>query len=341
MPRTTPQRALRRPLAALVPLLLLVVAGCSASASEPAEPAAPGASGTAGAAFPVTLEHQFGTTTIPAAPQRVVTVGFNEQDYALAFGVEPVGVREFLGYDAPDRPWAPEGVRGEEIPTLGSQDLEFEKIAGLAPDLILGINSYIDQAAYDKLAAIAPTVAQAGDVAPGATTWQDQTLTTGKALGRDADARALVDRTQQAFTDAVAANPSFAGRSAGFALGSSDSGTYSLGADDYRTGWLTELGFTVPEKGGEVSFERLDVLDADVLLVEGFEQKTLDNKLFAALPAVQEGRLVDLGQFDQDFAAALGFNSPLSIPFMLDTAVPRLAAATDGDPATTPEPYTG
>ncbi|GAA1834420.1 iron-siderophore ABC transporter substrate-binding protein [Microlunatus capsulatus] len=340
MPRTTPLRALRRPLAALVPLLLLVVAGCSSSTPEAAEPAA-SASGAADAAFPVTLEHQFGSTTIPAAPQRVVTVGFNEQDYALAFGVEPVGVREFLGYDAPNRPWAPEGVRGKDIPTLGSQDLEFEKIAGLAPDLILGINSYIDQAAYDKLAAIAPTVAQSADVAPGATTWQDQTLTTGKALGRDADAQALVERTEKAFTDAVAANASFAGKSAGFALGSSDAGTYSLGADDYRTGWLTELGFTVPEKGGEVSFERLDVLDADVLLVEGFEQKALDNKLFAALPAVQDGRLVNLGQFDQDFAAALGFNSPLSIPFLLDIAVPRLAAATDGDASTTPEAYTG
>jgi iron complex transport system substrate-binding protein len=339
MPRPTALMALRRPLAALVPLLLLVVtAACSASGTEPAEPAA---SGSADAAFPVTIEHQFGTATIPAAPQRVVTIGFNEQDYLLAFGIEPVGVREFLGYDAPNRPWAPEGVRGKDIPTVGSQDLEFEKIAGLAPDLILGVNSYIDQAAYDKLNAIAPTVAQSGDVAPGATTWQDQTLVTGKALGRDAEAQALVERTQQAFTDAVAANPSFDGKSAAFALGSSDSGTFSLGADDYRTGWLTELGFTVPEKSGEVSFERLDVLDADVLLVEGFEQKALDNKLFAALPVVEEGRMVDLGAFDQDFAAALGFNSPLSIPFMLDTALPRLAAATDGDPATTPEPYDG
>ncbi len=339
MPRPTALTALRRPLAALVPLLLLVVtAGCSASDAEPAEPAA---SGSADAAFPVTIEHQFGTATIPAAPQRVLTIGFNEQDYTLAFGVEPVGVREFLGYDAPNRPWAPEGVRGKDIPTVGSQDLEFEKIAGLAPDLILGVNSYIDQSAYDKLSAIAPTVAQSGDVAPGATTWQDQTLVTGKALGRDAEAQALVERTQQLFTDAVAAHPSFAGKSAAFALGSSDSGTFSLGADDYRTGWLTELGFTVPEKGGEVSFERLDVLDADVLLVEGFEQKALDNKLFTALPVVEEGRLVDLGAFDQDFAAALGFNSPLSIPFMLETALPRLAAATDDDPATTPEPYAG
>ncbi|SDR81834.1 iron complex transport system substrate-binding protein [Friedmanniella luteola] len=337
MYRSMARVALRRPLAALVPLLLLVaMAGCSAADAEPVEPAASGSG-----AFPVTLEHQFGSTTIPAAPQRVVTVGFNEQDYALAFGVEPVGVREFLGYDAPDRPWAPDGVRGQDIPTLGSQDLEFEKIASLAPDLILGINSYIDQADYDKLAAIAPTVAQSGDVPLGATTWQDQTLTTGKALGRDADARALVERTQTAFTDAVAANPGFAGKSAAFALGSSDSGTFSLGADDYRTGWLAELGFTVPATSTEVSFERLDVLDADVLLVEGFEQKALDNKLFAALPVVEEGRLVQLGAFDQDFAAALGFNSPLSIPFLLDVAVPRLAAATDGDTSTTPEPYTG
>lgn len=339
--RPTALTALRRPLAALVPLLLLVVmAGCSASDTDTgtAEPAAPGsATGT----FPVTIEHQFGSTTIPAAPQRVLTVGFNEQDYALAFGVEPVGVREFLGYDAPNRPWAPEGVRGKDIPTVGSLDLEFEKIASLAPDLILGINSYIDDAAYEKLSAIAPTVAQSADVPLGATTWQDQTLITGKALGRDADAQALVERTQAAFTDAVAANPSFAGRSAAFGLGSTDSGTRSLGTDDYRTGWLTELGFTVPKASTDVSFERLDVLDADVLLVEGFEQKALDNKLFAALPVVEEGRLVQLGAFDQDFAAALGFNSPLSIPFMLETAVPRLAAATDGDPATTPEPYAG
>ncbi len=79
----------------------------------------------------------------------------------------------------------------------------------------------------------------------------------------------------------------------------------------------------------------------DVILAEGVETSALQNPVVRALPPVEEGRFVDLGAFDQDFAAALGFNSPLSIPFMLEVAVPRLAAATDGDPASTPEPYTG
>ena len=33
-------------------------------------------------------------------------------------------------------------------------------------------------------------------------------------------------------------------------------------------------------------------------------------------------------------SAALGFGSPLSLPFLLDEVVPALAAADDGDPAT-------
>lgn len=322
-------------------LLALTVTACNASASGPGESTAPSASSAA--AFPVTIEHMFGPTTIDAQPERVLTVGFNEQDFALAFDVVPVGVREFLGYDAPNRPWAPESVRGREIPTVGSNDLDFEKIASLDPDLILGINAYIDRAAYDKLAAIAPTVAQSADVADGGTSWQDQTLTTGKALGQDAKAQELVTRTTQLFEDATAANPTFAGKSAAFALGASAAGTYSLGTDDYRTGWLTELGFTVPAKSGEVSFEQLESVfgGVDVVVGEGIESTALQNPLTQALPPVKEGRFLDMGAFDQDFAAALGFNSPLSLPFVLEAAVPRLAAATDGDVATTPEPYTG
>ena len=35
-------------------------------------------------AFPVTIEHKFGSTTISEEPQRVVSIGFSEQDPLLA-----------------------------------------------------------------------------------------------------------------------------------------------------------------------------------------------------------------------------------------------------------------
>ncbi|HEX7094320.1 MAG TPA: hypothetical protein VF183_00455 [Acidimicrobiales bacterium] len=56
--------------------------------------------------------------------------------------------------------------------------------------------------------------------------------------------------------------------------------------------------------------------------------------MFNRLTVVRDGRTVFLGHFDGHFAAALGFGSPLSLPYALDIALPRLAAAADGDPAT-------
>ena len=283
-------------------------------------------------AYPVTIDTSFGSVEIEEAPKRVVTIGFNGQDFALALGVEPVGVREFLGYDAANRPWAPDSVRGEEIPTVGAEELDVEKVASLDPDLILGLNSYIDKQTYELLSDIAPTVAEPDNAAPN---WDVQTVTTGKALGLEEEAKKLVQETEQEFADAREDHPEFDGRSAAFALG----GNYSLGTDDYRAGWLTDLGFTMPEKGGEVSPEKLEVFDKDVLVAAGVEDDVAESDVFQSMDVVKENRVVDVGAFSDDFGGALGFNSPLSLPYVLEVAVPRLAAATDDDPSTEPAPY--
>src|SRR5262245_4842552 len=65
--------------------------------------AAPAAT-TAAAAFPVTIDHKYGSTTIPSEPQRVVSVGFVDQDTILALGVKPVGIRDWYG-DQPNAVW--------------------------------------------------------------------------------------------------------------------------------------------------------------------------------------------------------------------------------------------
>ncbi|UPK75023.1 iron-siderophore ABC transporter substrate-binding protein [Nocardioidaceae bacterium SCSIO 66511] len=321
---------LRRTATLIASVALFTTVGCGSDSSDSSESDSEPVGDAS--AYPVTIDTSFGAVEIEEPPERVVTIGFSDQDFALALGVEPVGVREFLGYDAPNRPWAPKSVQGKEIPTVGAEELNVEKVASLDPDLILGLNGYIDKATYELLAEFAPTVAETDAGAPD---WEEQTLLTGKALGVEAEAKDLVQQTKQAFADARDEHPEFEGKSAAFALG----GAYALGTDDYRSGWLTDLGFTVPKTGGEVSEEELGTFDADVLIAEGVEEDVAESELFQSLDVVKQNRMVDVGEFSDDFAGALGFNSPLSLPYVLEVAVPRLAAATDDDPSTKPAPY--
>jgi iron complex transport system substrate-binding protein len=325
----------RRPVHRLALLAVPAAVACGlAACGGPAEPAAETSS--ADGAWPVTIEHQFGTTEIPAEPERVVTVGFNDQDFVLALGVTPVGVRENLGeYDADERPWAQEQIDGAEFPTVGGEEIDVEAVAALHPDLIVGVYSFMDEATYDQLSGIAPTLAQTADYADGATPWQQQTLLTGQALGKDDEAQRLVDDVEGQFAQAVSDNPSFAGKTLAVDLTGVGSGHYALGRDDLRTQFFTDLGFTVPDTSTDVSQERLDVLDADVLAVNGYtEQDAAADALLSGLDVVAQGRTVLLGSYAGAVSAALGYGSPLSLPFLLDEVVPALAAAADGDPAT-------
>jgi len=91
------------------------------------------ATGTSGV-FPVTVEHKFGTTEIPEEPERVVTIGFSEQDPVLALGVKPVAVREWFGnHPYAVWPWALDelGDAEPQVLVMPYGELDFETIAAL------------------------------------------------------------------------------------------------------------------------------------------------------------------------------------------------------------------
>ena len=48
-------------------------------------------------AFPVTIKHKYGDTTIEKAPERVVCIGLTDQDALMALGVVPVGITYWFG----------------------------------------------------------------------------------------------------------------------------------------------------------------------------------------------------------------------------------------------------
>ncbi len=163
---------------------------------------------------------------------------------------------------------------------------------------------------------------------------------TGQALGVPDEAAALVEDVEAQIASAAEANPSFEGAVVPVDY-VYDGAHYVLEESDLRNRFFADLGLATPGTG-ELSPELVGELDRDALVVVGVqEQDALADPLFAALPLVREDRTLFLGDFTQDFSAALGFSSPLSIPFALDVAVPRLAQALDGDPATAVEPSTG
>lgn len=93
-----------------------------------------------------------------------------------------------------------------------ADDLEYERIAALDPDLIIGVNAGMEQASYDRLSRIAPTIAQPKGANDFFSPWDAQTLLVGEAVGKETEATALVAEVKEQFADAAAAHPDWAGK---------------------------------------------------------------------------------------------------------------------------------
>jgi iron complex transport system substrate-binding protein len=324
----------------------LLVLGCGSDA-DTATPAG-GASSAQTGAFPVTIEHKFGSTTVEQAPERVVVAGLREQDALLALGVVPVATTEWYGeHPGAIFPWAEEALGDAPRPEVldFTDGLEFERIAGLRPDLIVAVYSGLSQKDYDTLSKIAPTIAQPPGQVDWGSSWQDELLTVGRAVGKPEEAEKLRDEAQALLDRAAREHPEFEGQTA--ALASPYRGVWVYGPEDARSRLLTELGFTFPdalrdvggdEFGGQLSSEKLDLLDVGVLVWfadPGPAQKIRDNDVYRRLKVRTEGRDIFLPE-DGTLYEATSFISVLSIPLLVDELVPKLAAAADGDPATKP-----
>ncbi|BCJ51546.1 ABC transporter substrate-binding protein [Actinoplanes sp. NBRC 14428] len=311
---------------------LLAATTATACAADDDEPATPAASGAAAAAFPVTIEHKFGSTTIEKQPTRVVTVGWNDQDPVLALGVVPVSTREWFT-EYPAYPWVQSALGGQKISTF-SAEMNFEAIIKQQPDLILGIYETITKETYEKLSQIAPTVIQSSAYADEQTPWDVQTLTTGKALGKPAEAQALVDKVNAKIAEAKQANPQFAGKTLVVDFGPEKGQHWLIPAKDPRRALFDALGFAAQTEKDEISEERLDLLDRDVLFVNGATKKDmLTSPAFSRLKVVTEDRTL-YTSFSTPLGGALAYSGPNALLYALDVLVPQLKNATDGDKAT-------
>jgi iron complex transport system substrate-binding protein len=320
-----------------------LLAGCGSANSGGGEVAADTGTG-AGGTFPATVEHAFGNTEIKQAPKRVVSLGYTDDQAILAFGVKPVGmVDQYTNPpgQSPDIntqwPWLKANwgdTRPEVVMNNGDAAPNYEKVASLRPDLIIAVYSDIDQAAYDRLSKIAPTVGRTkAEKEPFSAPWQDNALQIAKALGKPDEAAKAIERIDGKVAEIRKANPEFATKTA-VAVSWYKNSIAPFTTTDVRGRLLTNLGFkgvTEIDKIADGKFyttlspERVDLVNVDRIFVIGdaADQQALKNfPLFANLSAVREGRVSYLLDSEGPaVGAAMSQSTVLSLPYAIDEIV--------------------
>ena len=262
------KRSFRSVLAPMAGLALgaSVLAGCSTGSTEATDAPDPETeSQVDDGAFPVTIEHAFGETTIEEEPTRVATLGWTDQDMALSLGVVPVGATKLTwgGNEGGSSDWFDAEVEelGAEAPVRydDADGAPVEEVAKLAPDLILATNSGITEKEYTKLSKIAPVVAYPD--APWITPWQDALDLVGQALGRSTLAAEVEAETQTVIDDAKKEYAGIQGKSLIFAyLTPTDLSTIGVySPQDPRVSLMNDFGL-VNAPVVEKSIERGAVL---------------------------------------------------------------------------------
>ncbi|QUW95886.1 MULTISPECIES: iron-siderophore ABC transporter substrate-binding protein [unclassified Streptomyces] len=343
--RTTRMKPWRRLAAVLSAAALGVglLAGCGSDSDDPADRAGGEAPAAAGA-FPVTVEHAFGTTKIEKAPERVVSVGYTDDQTVLAFGIKPVGMVDQYPNPAgrsPDIntqwPWVKDkwgDSKPEVVMKNGDTGPNYEKIAALRPDLIVAVYSEIDRAAYDKLSRIAPTVGRTkGEKEPFSAPWQDNALHIAKALGKAEEGEKMVADIQGKLDAAKQAHPEFAEQTAVVLSWYKDS-VAPFTSTDVRGRLVTGIGFKYQTEidkvaGGDfyttLSPERVDLVDVDRVFVinDKADQDALKKfELFTNLDAVKNGKVSYLLDSEGPaVGAAISQGTLLSMPYAVDELV--------------------
>lgn len=184
-----------------------------------------------------TLVHLHGATELTAQPQAVVAAGPGDGDAVLSLGVQPAAIVS-PGGDLPS--WEKQLVVAGDVRVL--PDAAPAAIGTAESDLIID-TADIDTAAYEALAALAPTITRPQGASDW--TWQGQLEWIGRILGRSEEAKSLLDTATAEQSETRAAHPAFDGKSIQVVL-VSDEGVSVAVAQSGAARYLQGLGFRYP-----------------------------------------------------------------------------------------------
>ncbi|UYP18642.1 ABC transporter substrate-binding protein [Rhodococcus sp. Z13] len=229
-----------------------------------------------------------------------------------------------------------------EVPVMlfvGEAMAYLEQISALRPDVIVATGQWnLDEQAYQRLSEIAPVVHfdEQANVEP----WQNSTLKIGKALGREDEARESVEAAEADLAEVRASHPEYEGVQYNAVIGDLAGELYILSGEDRGIGmFMKDIGFTLSDWAqtvptdadgrGKVSYELVGNLDTDIAVVispAGDIEYMRGNEQWANLSVVQRGAIVSIAR-NSGVPNALGFPSPISLPWGADRVVDALSTA--------------
>lgn len=275
-------------------------------------------------AFPRTIRHAMGETTLEARPARIVTLDTGELDAMAELGIKPVGAVDY-GADGLPKYFDPAEIAGVEV--VGTiQEPNLEAIARLKPDLILS-SKLRHEKIYGQLSQIAPTVFAER---PGVT-WKQNFTLYSQAVGAEAEAEATVARYEArvAELNEVLPNPR---PEVSVVRVMADGQVRLYQRANFLGVLLTDLGFPRPapqnvdDFATEVSLEELDQADGDLIIYAVFDAtKNTNGEAVTGSPLWQqlEGVKADNVKTvdDQTWIGGIGYHAAFDVMDQLESFV--------------------
>jgi len=323
------------PVIAAAATALVILSGCSASTPE---------TETTSNELLGSVDTMFGQIDVPAVDGelKVVALGWSDAEMALALGIKPIAVFDWQSFGEDNKgvgPWATD-LFGDETPVVipwSADELNYEQLEVLDPDVILNTRSANDEAQFERLSEIAPTIYGPEGSGAYTTAWDVQMTSVSQALGLADEGQDTITEVKDAIAAAKTDNPEFAGKSIA-SIGTSETLYYAYMPGDGRYDILEQIGFENAEAISaaatgsfyiEVPFEQVSIFESDVAVVlplAGTIAEAEADTLLGSLDVVKDGRAVYVDPAS-DLSGTFSAASVLSIPLTLELLVPQLKEA--------------
>lgn len=277
--------------------------------------------------YPHTMSTRFGDVTIEKKPERILALSTPAADDLLSLGITPSIVSADPDSLEKSNPWIVEDIKEISVAGLTSRgETDYEKIASLDPDLIIG--GITDEDKFNKLSNIATTVtANSSDNNPD---WDVNLNYIAEATNKKEEAESVIKSITEKYASVGKSVSNISEKSYNWV------GIGSNGKMSYGNGSLIGLfGLKANQDNGQnsgniISAENLRVLDSDFIAIwaqDGEDSpstvKLKNDPMFKELPAAKAGNVYWAGLPE---ANALNSPAPMAMEWFLEQLTPSIEA---------------